>query len=120
MHRPVPYRQAGRTTNQCRSHIDRILPAIPNPQSYPHPTICESPSYYRIFEERDRSAIPRDAMTTLIVPACGKSLRFGSGRPKWMKTHPAGEIMLVEALRGITGFDRLIVGLVREHIETHR
>jgi hypothetical protein len=59
-------------------------------------------------------------MTTLIVPCGGKSTRYGQGRPKWMRTHPAGELMLVEALRGITGYDRLIIGVVKEHIDTYK
>lgn len=60
-------------------------------------------------------------MTTLIVPACGRSSRFGDGKPKYMRTHPgSGDLMLVDAIVGITGFDRIIIGVVREHIETHR
>jgi hypothetical protein len=59
-------------------------------------------------------------MTTLIVPASGRSSRFGEGKPKWMKTHPEGCLMIEAALKGITGYDRLIIGVVKEHIETHR
>jgi len=58
-------------------------------------------------------------MTTLIVPACGKSSRFGEGRPKPYRTHPLGEPMLIEAMKGITGFDRLVIGVIAEHITTY-
>lgn len=49
-------------------------------------------------------------MHTIILTAAGKSERF-SGKPKWSLTHPSGNIMMVEALKGISGFDRLIVAM---------
>jgi hypothetical protein len=59
-------------------------------------------------------------MTTLIVPASGRSTRFGEGKPKYMRTHPCGSLMIEQALVGISGYDRLIIGVVKEHIETHK
>lgn len=50
-------------------------------------------------------------MHTLILTAAGKSERFPNTRPKWSLTHPSGNIMAVEALRGISGYDRLIVAM---------
>ncbi|HEU6449054.1 MAG TPA: hypothetical protein VFV23_11510 [Verrucomicrobiae bacterium] len=38
----------------------------------------------------------------LIIPAAGQSSRFPKMRPKWMLTHPNGNLMLAEAIRGLT------------------
>jgi hypothetical protein len=38
-------------------------------------------------------------MTTLIIPCSGKSSRFPSIRPKWLFTHPNGELMIERAIR---------------------
>jgi hypothetical protein len=38
-------------------------------------------------------------MTTLIVPCSGKSSRFPSIRPKWLLTHPNGELMIERAIK---------------------
>ncbi len=40
-------------------------------------------------------------MTTLIIPCSGKSSRFPSVRPKWLFTHPSGELMIERALRAL-------------------
>ena len=37
----------------------------------------------------------------LILPAAGQSTRFPNTRPKWMLTHPGGNMMVVEAIRGL-------------------
>ena len=37
----------------------------------------------------------------LIIPAAGQSSRFPKLRPKWMLTHPNGNVMLAEAIRGL-------------------
>ncbi|SRR5581483_70778 len=37
----------------------------------------------------------------LIIPAAGQSSRFPKMRPKWMLTHPNGNLMLAEAIRGL-------------------
>jgi hypothetical protein len=61
-------------------------------------------------------------MTTLIIPAAGKSTRFKSAKPKWMKTAPNGELMLVQSIHGIdkTNVQSMFIGVLREHIETHK
>ena len=38
-------------------------------------------------------------MTTLIIPCSGKSSRFPSIRPKWLFTHPNGDLMIERALK---------------------
>lgn len=37
----------------------------------------------------------------LILTCAGRSTRFGDKKPKWAQTHPSGEIMAVESLRGL-------------------
>lgn len=37
----------------------------------------------------------------LIVPIAGRSTRFPGMRPKWMLTHPRGDMMVIEALKGL-------------------
>lgn len=37
----------------------------------------------------------------LIVPVAGESSRFPGTRPKWMLTHPSGDLMLNESLKGL-------------------
>lgn len=34
----------------------------------------------------------------LIIPAAGKSSRFNSGKPKWMRTHPDGKLMIEHSI----------------------
>lgn len=49
-------------------------------------------------------------MSTLILPAAGKSTRFPNMKPKWLLTHPSGNIMAHEAVKGLTGnFERKIL-----------
>jgi hypothetical protein len=53
-------------------------------------------------------------MNTLILPVCGKSSRFPGVRPKFLLTHPSGNSILTEAIRGLDlkVFDKIaIVGL---------
>lgn len=57
----------------------------------------------------------------LILPAAGQSTRFPNTRPKWMLTHPGGNMMVVEAIRGLNlaDFESIHLGLLREHVEAH-
>jgi len=51
----------------------------------------------------------------LILTCAGKSTRFGDRKPKWAQTHPSGNIMAVEALRGL-GFDfEIILCVGKDH-----
>lgn len=55
-------------------------------------------------------------MPTLILPIGGKSSRFNGGKPKWAERHPAGGIMLDNAIAGIYHrFNRIIVIMLDEH-----
>src|SRR3954452_21417553 len=58
-------------------------------------------------------------MITMILPIAGRSSRFPKMNPKWSLTHPRGDMMVVEAIKGI-GRDNIgricVVGLA-EHDE---
>ncbi|GHU04492.1 hypothetical protein FACS1894147_09690 [Spirochaetia bacterium] len=60
-------------------------------------------------------------MKTLIVPCGGKSSRFKNMKPKYLLTHPDGNLMVVKALSGIdlNNFDRIIITIVRQHDEVY-
>ncbi len=60
-------------------------------------------------------------MNTLIIPCAGKSNRFPNMKPKWMLTHPDGELMIEKALSGlnINIFDRIIITIVKPHDEQY-
>lgn len=40
-------------------------------------------------------------MTTLIIPCAGKSSRFPGTRPKWLLTHPDGNLMIQKSVQNI-------------------
>ena len=61
-------------------------------------------------------------MTTLIIPAAGKSSRFPGTRPKWMLTHPSG-CMMINA--SISQFDlrfvsSIVVIVLSEHLKENK
>ncbi len=58
---------------------------------------------------------------TLIIPCAGKSNRFPNMKPKWMLTHPDGELMIEKVLKGINTeiFDRIIITIVKQHDEKY-
>lgn len=60
-------------------------------------------------------------MLTLIVPCAGKSSRFPGMKPKWMLTHPDGKLMIEKSLEGfdVASFDRIIVSIVKPHVEKY-
>lgn len=60
-------------------------------------------------------------MTTLIIPCAGQSSRFPDMKPKWMLTHPDGELMIEKALKGfdLSVFERIIITIVQPHIEKY-
>lgn len=57
----------------------------------------------------------------IIMPVAGKSSRFPNVRPKWMLTHPSGNLMLVEALRGIEAecITNIYVAVLKKHLDQH-
>lgn len=60
-------------------------------------------------------------MNTLIIPCAGKSNRFPNMKPKWMLTHPDGELMIQKAMSGLNTdvFDRIIITIVKPHCEKY-
>lgn len=57
-------------------------------------------------------------MSTLIIPCAGRSSRFPGMRPKWMLTHPDGNLMVLKALCGfdLNSFERIIITVVLQHV----
>lgn len=60
-------------------------------------------------------------MSTLILPCAGRSTRFPGTRPKWALTHPCGELMLLESIKGLdlTKFKRIVAIFVKQDLEKH-
>lgn len=60
-------------------------------------------------------------MNTLIVPCAGKSNRFPNMKPKWMLTHPDGDLMIQKALSGLNleEFGRIIISIVKPHCDKY-
>lgn len=58
----------------------------------------------------------------LIIPAAGKSTRFPGLRPKWMLTHPSGNLMVTEAIRGLecSAFDNIFLVILQEHVQKYQ
>ena len=57
----------------------------------------------------------------LILPVSGQSSRYPGLRPKWMLTHPQGDLMLVEAFKGINlaHVESIVVICLRRHHEEY-
>ena len=60
-------------------------------------------------------------MKNLIVTAAGLSTRFEGLKPKWMITHPNGNWLVVEALKGLNfdNIDKVYFAFLKEHIEKY-
>ncbi len=60
-------------------------------------------------------------MSTLILPAAGRSSRFPGMRPKWLLTMPNGLLMFEQAISklDLKSFDHIILVCLREHIESY-
>ena len=60
-------------------------------------------------------------MATLILPCAGKSTRFENTRPKWSLTHPYGELMLIQGIKGLEldKYDKIIPVFLKEHLEDY-
>ena len=58
-------------------------------------------------------------MNTLIIPCAGRSSRYPNLRPKWLLTHPDGELMLEKVINGleIKNLDRTIITIVKDQIK---
>lgn len=60
-------------------------------------------------------------MNTLIIPCAGKSNRFPNMKPKYLLTHPDGELMIEKAIKGLNSeiFDRIIITIIKPHDEKY-
>ena len=60
-------------------------------------------------------------MKTLLITACGLSSRFEGLRPKWMLTHPNGNLMLTQSVSGLdfSQFDKIYFTFLSEHFEKY-
>ncbi|HYW70728.1 MAG TPA: hypothetical protein VE961_06825 [Pyrinomonadaceae bacterium] len=60
-------------------------------------------------------------MRTLLVPAAGRSSRYPDLRPKWILTHPTGQLMIDMVLEAMAyrQFDRTVITVIKEHCERH-
>ena len=61
-------------------------------------------------------------MITMILPIAGRSSRFPNANPKWSLTHPRGDMMVVEAIKGIdqSRVSRICVIGLAEHNDQYR
>ena len=57
----------------------------------------------------------------LLIPAAGKSSRFPGVRPKWMLTHPDGNLMITSSCKGLnfSHINDIYVTILREHVEKY-
>lgn len=55
----------------------------------------------------------------LIIPAAGKSSRYNSGKPKWMRTHPDGKLMIEHSIQSllVRGIQCNLYLIITEEIE---
>ena len=60
-------------------------------------------------------------MKNLLIPCAGKSTRFPNMRPKWLLTHPDGQLMIAKSMAGLDLgiFDRIIITIVKSHVEEY-
>jgi hypothetical protein len=60
-------------------------------------------------------------LKTLIVPAAGKSSRFPNMRPKWLLSHPDGQLMIEKSVGCMLphGFDRTVITILESHCKKH-
>lgn len=56
-------------------------------------------------------------MKTLIIPCGGKSSRFPGVKPKWMLTHPDGDLMIQKVIEAcpLSDYDKLVITIIKKH-----
>lgn len=61
-------------------------------------------------------------MNNLILPVGGLSVRFANVRPKWLLTHPNGNFMFIEAIKGLNldFFDNIYLVCVKSTLEKYK
>jgi hypothetical protein len=54
----------------------------------------------------------------IIIPAAGRSTRFPDMKPKWLLTHPNGNLMVTESIRGLnlSAADKIHLVILKEHL----
>lgn len=57
----------------------------------------------------------------LLVPAAGRSTRFPGMRPKWMLTHPNGNLMIAESVRklDLKKMSKIYLVILKEHVDKY-
>ena len=60
-------------------------------------------------------------MAKLILPCAGRSSRFPNSRPKWSLTHPNGNLMLIEGIKGLdlNKYEEIIAIFLKEDLEKY-
>lgn len=60
-------------------------------------------------------------MNNLVVPAAGRSARFPDMKPKWLLTHPDGQLMIEKTLSNFEfeRYDKIIITILQEHCEKY-
>lgn len=58
----------------------------------------------------------------LILPVAGQSSRYPGLRPKWLLTHPNGNLMIAEAIKGISPeyFEEIIIVCLEDHFNKYK
>ena len=66
-----------------------------------------------------RKNIEKSEHMNLILPAAGQSTRFPNLRPKWLLTHPNGNLMIVESIRGLDmkKIENVYVTVLQKHLD---
>jgi CMP-2-keto-3-deoxyoctulosonic acid synthetase len=60
-------------------------------------------------------------VNNLVIPAAGLSSRFPGMKPKWLLTHPDGNLMIQKVLSSFNqaNYDRVIITILRDHCEKY-
>ena len=60
-------------------------------------------------------------MNTLVIPCAGRSSRYPNLRPKWLLTHPDGELMLEKVINAMNlkNLDRTVITIVKEQCKKY-
>tara|TARA_R110002167_G_scaffold271943_1_gene478450 strand:- start:6790 stop:7842 length:1053 start_codon:yes stop_codon:yes gene_type:complete len=60
-------------------------------------------------------------MNNLVIPAAGLSSRFPGMKPKWLLTHPDGNLMIKKVLGSfkMANYDRVIITILRDHCQKY-
>lgn len=60
-------------------------------------------------------------MNNLVIPAAGRSSRFPGMKPKWLLTHPDGNLMIKKVLGSfkMANYDRVIITILRDHCQKY-